>query len=630
MLWRAWDKEAEPIVKKKLSMRSGRAGRGLAAVMLAIAAVVPAALAAPAVAATDIEPGDAVWVGPMAEGYGGTGLYPVYIPVPADTANPGTADYWAYCIEHDVSRRTRTSAVVGGLDSYLGENYFTSAAIQAKVYWVITHSYPALSLAELETAVGVTGLSANDAIEATQDAIWRYTDLTWDAAWPFETPNSEAVYWYLVNGANADTNQTPPTTADIDVSVTGPAAPGSGGALVGPFTISTNQATATVTSDPAYTFTDAAGDPIDATAVVDGQRVYLDLRGSAASGSATVTATVAGADGTGHVISTPAVDGGDPADRHSQSQILVAGSNATTSASAPGAWVAAAVPAIGTTLTDAADEDHALAWDGGSLVDTVAYSGLTVGQEYTLAGELMLQSGGSGTGITGETTFTPTASSGTVEVSFTVPVGYAGEALVAFETLYAGDAAEGTPVAEHKDITDVNQTVTVDEPPLAPAIGTTLLDSADQDHALAWDGGSVIDTIAYTGLTVGQQYTVSGELMRKSDGSATGITAMATFTPISSTGSVAVTFTVQTGHAGESLVAFETLYTGATASGTPVAEHKDINDAAQTVTVDKQPVGTGLAATGGALPTGLTTVAVTAMLIGMMFLIRRNRTRGEI
>lgn len=614
--------------------RARRMGRAAAALLLAAAAIVPAALTAPAAAAT-VEPGDAVWVGPGV-GYPGTSIHPVYSPVPADTANPGTPDLWSYCIEHDISVRPDAVAVAGDYASYLGSNHFTDPVIQAKVHWVITHAYPAVSLADLAVAAGATGLAANDAIEGAQYAVWRYTDLTFDANWAFETPASAAVYWYLVNGANADTATAPPATTDVEVSVSAPAVSGAAGSLVGPFTVSTNQATVTLSSNPMHAFTDAAGGAIDPAAVVNGQQVYLDLRDSTTAGSATVTATADGASGTGLVISTPE-EGSATATpgSHRQSLILVTAENATTAASATGTWAVAAAPSIGTTLVDAADDDHSLAWGGGSLVDTIAYAGLTVGQEYTVAGELMRKSDGTATGITGQTTFTPTSSSGTVEVTFTVPTGYAGEALVAFETLYEGDTATGTPVAEHKDIDDVNQTVTLEEQPVVPAIGTTLLDSADQDHTLAWNGGTVIDTIAYTGLTPGIEYTVSGELMRRSDGSATGITATASFTPTSTSGSIAVRFTVPSGYAGESLVAFETLYTGSTASGTPVAEHKDIDDAAQTVAVEKQPAGTaptvtGLASTGSALPVGLTAVAVTAVLLGAMFLIRRRKAHSEL
>ncbi|MFK4759808.1 VaFE repeat-containing surface-anchored protein, partial [Microbacterium sp. ZW T5_45] len=249
-----------------------------------------------------------------------------------------------------------------------------------------------------------------------------------------------------------------------------------------------------------------------------------------------------------------------------------------------------AVPTLGTSLVDSADQDHNLVWNGGTVIDTIAYTGLTVGTQYTVSGELMLQADGSGTGITGSTTFTPTASDGTVDVTFVVPTGYSGDALVAFEYLYVGATATGTVIAEHTDIDDAAQTVTVDEQPAVPTLGTSLVDSADQDHNLVWNGGTVIDTIAYTGLTVGTQYTVSGELMLQADGSGTGITGSTTFTPTTADGTVDVTFTVPTGFAGDALVAYEHLYVGATATGTVIAEHTDIEDAAQTVTVDEQPV----------------------------------------
>ncbi|MBO9627328.1 MAG: VaFE repeat-containing surface-anchored protein [Microbacterium sp.] len=619
-------------MKKPESRRATRAGRGAAALLLALAALIPAAFAAPAVAATDIAPGDAVWVGPSVGG--GTHITPVYIPVPADTNNPGIADYWAYCIEHNVTLRANSGAVIGDASTYLGANNFLQPAVQSRVYWIISHAYPAVTLADLATAAGAPGLSLIDAIEGAQYAIWNFTDLGGDppANWNFNSANSEAVYRYLANGAIANAGPTPPVTADISVSVTAPAGPGEAGTIFGPFTVATNQPTATVTSTSGVPVTDATGTPV--STVVDGQQVYLDLRGTTTSGSGTVTATVAGADGTGLIVNTPARNGTPvpTAGSHAQSQILVAASTATTSASAQAAWLA---PAIGTTLTDAADEDHVLAWDGGTLIDTISYTGLVPGRTYTVAGELMVQSDASATGITGSTTFTPAAADGAVEVEFTVPSGYAGKSLVAFEALYEGTSAAGTPVAEHRDIADVNQTVAVGP---QPTIGTTLVDRADQDHTLAWNGGTVVDTIAYTGLTPGQQYTVAGELMRKSDGSATGITASTTFTPTAADGAVVVTFVVPTGYAGQSLVAFETLYTGATATGTPVAQHKDLADAAQTVAVEKQPVvvgggqptaGGGLASTGGDLPIVSISAAAAAIVAGVLLTLLRRRTRTE-
>jgi hypothetical protein len=306
--------------------------------------------------------------------------------------------------------------------------------------------------------------------------------------------------------------------------VSGPGATGEAGSLVGPFTVSTNQATVTLSSSPALTFTDSSGAAVDPASVMDGQQVYLDLRGTATSGTAIVTATADGASGTGLVISTPAVGSTTATpESHRQSLILVAAADASTAASASAAWAAAAIPTIGTTLSDAADEDHVLAWSGGTLVDRIAYSGLTPGVEYTVSGELMVRADGSATGLTGRTTFTPATADGTVEVTFTVPAGYASQTLVAFETLYEGGSATGTPVADHKDIDDVNQTVTVAAQPTTTApIGTAPAGASPSGTApisagLASTGGALpvgMTTIAVIAVLLGMLFLL-GHLPRR-------------------------------------------------------------------------------------------------------------------
>ena len=428
-----------------------------------LALVIPLAQT-PAMAA--IEVGDTVYIGSK-QGYGGTGVFPIWSETPADPSNPGEPEVWAYCIEHDVSARTGLTATVGDMSSYLGSNYFTDPAIQGKVLWVLAHSYPALSLEDFGAAAGVPNISRNDAIEATQYAIWRYTDLNFDASWNFETVDSEAAYWYLVNSANANPGLTP---ADFTVTaeITPPAGAQTSGTLVGPFVVNTNQASVTVTVDPAVTLTDAAGTPIDPNNVQDGAELYLDLRDSTSAGAATVSVSAVGAGSTGKVVSVPGRSGGAPTSgNHAQSIILVAPSTATTDANAAVEWAGTAVetPVIGTSLVDAADDDRVLAWNGGTVVDTVAYQNLVPGTEYTVTGELMRKSDGSATGITGSATFTPTEANGSVDVTFTVPEGYAGETLVAFEWLYEGAEATGEPVAEHTDIDDAAQTVVVEKKP---------------------------------------------------------------------------------------------------------------------------------------------------------------------
>ncbi|QOR71081.1 VaFE repeat-containing surface-anchored protein [Ruania alkalisoli] len=598
-------------------MRSGnRIGRWLAAALLALGVVVAPGVAA----AVDLEPGDTPYIGSK-EGYGGTGLFPIW----SNGSPTGDPDYWAYCIEQPVAAMTGLVGEVDDLDGYLGDNYFADPEVQGKVFWVLAHSYPELSLQEFGEAIGVPGISRNDAIEATQYAIWRYTDLTFDASWPFESADSEAAYWYLVNGANANPGLTY-DDLEVTAAIAAPGSAQSADSLVGPFVVNTNQPTVSVTVDPAITVTDASGTPVDTDAVADGQELYLDLRGTTAEGEATVQVTAAGTSSTGKIVSVPTVPGTTPtAEDHAQTIILVTPSTTRTTAEASVSWTALPVPVIGTSLVDAADSDRVLPFDGGVVVDTVTYENLTPGVEYTVTGELMHQSDGSGSGITGSTTFTPDAASGSVDVEFTVPTGFAGESLVAFERLFEGADVSGEPVAVHEDIDDEAQTVTVEEAPV-PAIGTSLVDAADGDRVLPFDGGVVVDTVAFENLTPGVEYTVTGELMYQSDGSGSGIVGSVTFIPDAASGSVEVEFTVPAGFAGESLVAFERLFEGTDTTGDPVAVHEDIDDEAQTVTVEDAPApvpelpSTGFGVAGGAVPT---TILLTAVGIAMVLLNRR-------
>ncbi|MEU0688828.1 thioester domain-containing protein [Streptomyces uncialis] len=294
------------------------------------------ATASPGVAVSPQE-GSTVYIGGR-EGYSGTGVFPVHADEPANPGSPGEPTLWAYCLEHDVDALTGVNGTVGDLGSYLGANHFSDPTVQSKVLWVLAHSYPALSLTEFGTAAGVPGIGRNDAIEATQYAIWRYTDLDYDASWAWENTDSETAYRYLLAGANASTGMTPAEAATT-LSISVPGTPQEAGTIVGPFVVTTNRATVSVSVDPAATLTDQKGASLDPNSVVDGQALYLDLRGTNRSGTATITATAAGSAVTGHVVSVPTTPGGTPtAADHAQSVILVAPSDATTNAEAVARW----------------------------------------------------------------------------------------------------------------------------------------------------------------------------------------------------------------------------------------------------------------------------------------------------
>ena len=112
-----------------------------------------------------------------------------------------------------------------------------------------------------------------------------------------------------------------------------------------------------------------------------------------------------------------------------------------------------------------------------TLVDTVSFSGLTPGEEYVLKGRVMDKATGevlvqNDREITKEKKFTPKESDGTVEIEFTINTLELQEhELVVFEKLYD---LKGNLIAEHEDLEDQNQTVTVpkkpDEPDIPPQI----------------------------------------------------------------------------------------------------------------------------------------------------------------
>ena len=223
-----------------------------------------------------------------------------------------------------------------------------------------------------------------------------------------------------------------------------------------------------------------------------------------------------------------------------------------------------------------------------TITDTVEYSGLTAGQEYTLKGVLMDKATGepllvNDQQVTSEATFTPAEASGTIDVLFTFDASaLTGKAVVVFETLYIGEEE----VTSHTDIEDEGQTVAFVE---GPKIGTTA--TVDGQHTADPTGEiTIVDVVEYTGLTPGETYTVSGVLMDKATGNTllvdgAEVTAEVEFTPESADGTVELTYTLDASAlAGTTIVVFETLYQ----DDVEIAAHADINDENQTVEITER------------------------------------------
>ena len=273
-------------------------------------------------------------------------------------------------------------------------------------------------------------------------------------------------------------------------------------------------------------------------------------------------------------------------------------------------------PEIHTTAYDASDSDHYIGVGTVKVTDKVEYSHLVAGKTYTVTGEVHDAKTGdvlkvNGKTVTAEKTFTAEESHGSVTVDFSFDsYDLAGKTLVVYETL---TDAKGAKLAEHKDKDDVSQQVTV----LTPKLSTSAVSEADNSKSVTAEGdATVTDYVRYTGLTAGQTYTLTGTLMDKStkkafvDADGNPVTATAEFTADAESGTATVTFTFDASgiKTGTKLVAFETVAT----NGIEIADHKDINDIDQTVTVKAPVIGTTAvdAADGDKTVTGEENVAV--------------------
>ena len=269
------------------------------------------------------------------------------------------------------------------------------------------------------------------------------------------------------------------------------------------------------------------------------------------------------------------------------------------------------IPEIGTTAL--VDGEHVAEPAGEvTLVDTVTYKNLKVGQTYKLSGVLMDKStcdpllvGEDQAQVTAEIEFTPTSPEGTVELTYTFDASaLAGKSVVVFEDLYQDESL----VAFHANLEDAGQTISFGQ----PEIGTTATVNGEKTAQPA-EQITLTDTVEYSGLTVGQEYTLRGELVFQATGEPVlsgeePVTAEATFVAPGSEGTIDIPFTFDaTGMEGQSVVVFETLFSGETT----IAEHRDLEDAGQTITFTELPrIGTTATVDGQhtADPTGEITI----------------------
>ena len=256
--------------------------------------------------------------------------------------------------------------------------------------------------------------------------------------------------------------------------------------------------------------------------------------------------------------------------------------------------------------TNAADkatgEKMIVAGKDVTIIDTVTLDGLEKGTTYQFKGWQMVKSENAqllidGKPVESDYTFTAEDSSMEVQIAFTFNASsLAGKDLVTFEELYdLSNPDEPTKVAEHKDIEDEGQTVTITERIIT--MHTTAADKATGEKTIeADDKVTIVDTVTLDGLEKGVKYTLKGWQMVKSENAELLVNGKRvenglTFTAEDSKMEVQIEFTFNASElGGKELVTFEELYdTSNPDEPIKVAEHKDIKDEGQTVTVKEKP-----------------------------------------
>ena len=261
-------------------------------------------------------------------------------------------------------------------------------------------------------------------------------------------------------------------------------------------------------------------------------------------------------------------------------------------------------------VTDATIDTVAKGVDGSKTIplatnstikDTVTYAGLTAGKTYTLSAEVYdTNTGKRAAGYTKEQSMDFTAGdNGKGEIVMTIDLNtmeLSGHKLVVYETLSLGDKT----VASHRDLTDADQTVTVNDT-FQASIDTVATDKATGGKTLMASADAVIlDKVSYDGLDTNMSYKLTTTVYDKATGAkCDGIAAVTTeFKPSDSKGTVEVSIPVDGTKftAGQSLVVYEELTATSKTTGTDgksatktvtVATHKDISDTDQTVTFVK-------------------------------------------
>ena len=257
---------------------------------------------------------------------------------------------------------------------------------------------------------------------------------------------------------------------------------------------------------------------------------------------------------------------------------------------------------IHTTATSEDGKKTIVAGNKVTIIDTVTMDGLEKGTKYQLKGWEMVKAENAeliidGKRVENDYTFTAEKEKMKVEIAFTFNASELdGKELVTFEELYdLSNPKEPVKVAEHKDIEDGGQTVEIKERVIS--IHTTATSKDGEKTIVAGDKVTIVDTVKLDGLEAGVKYQLTGWEMVKDENAELIIDGKRvendyTFTAEKESMEVKIEFTFNASElGGKELVTFEELYDLSNPDEPKkVAEHKDIEDKGQTLTITEKPV----------------------------------------
>ena len=256
---------------------------------------------------------------------------------------------------------------------------------------------------------------------------------------------------------------------------------------------------------------------------------------------------------------------------------------------------------IHTTATSKDGEKTIVAGKEVTIVDTVKLDGLEKGTKYMLKGWQMLKEDNAeliidGKRVESDYTFIADDEEMKVEMIYTFNASFlGGKNLVSFEELYdLSNPNEPVKVAEHKDIDDDGQTVLITNRIIN--IHTTATDKDGKKEIEAAKEVTIIDKVTLEGLEVGTKYKLVGWQMLKENNAELLINGKKVeneyeFIADKENMEVEIAYTFNASAlGGKNLVTFEELYDMSNPNEPiKVAEHKDIEDKGQTVSVKEVP-----------------------------------------